>query len=181
MYSTGHGDVELSPDGRELYYVHHGRPTPTTDQRRLYTERMGFLDGTLDVFGKPGLRIHQSTSDEPVPSGVAPYRLRASARSLTIRAGARATLQAWVTSADGARLALENPLNRVAVRVADPTVVGVVVRPGGVASVTGRGAGSTTIRLIYQRRRAQGGYLSVFNEVGRGRRLVSATVRVRVR
>ena len=40
MYSTGHGDIEFSPDGRELYYVHHGRPTPTDPQRRLYTDRM---------------------------------------------------------------------------------------------------------------------------------------------
>src|SRR3954449_6214245 len=84
MYSTGHGDIERSPDGRQLYYVHHGRPTPTDPQRRLYTDRMRFLDRRLDVFGKPLLRIHQSTSDERIPSGVAPYRLRASARSLTI-------------------------------------------------------------------------------------------------
>jgi len=177
MYSTGHGDVELSPDGRELFYVHHGRPTPTTEDRRLYTERMEILDARLEVFGKPIVRIDQSTSDEPVPSGVAPYRLRASARALTVRRGSRAALQVLVTSADGARLALSNPLNRVVARVANPRVARVVLRRGGAARVTGLRPGRTTIRLVYQRLRAAGGYFAVTN----GARIVSATVRVRVR
>jgi Glycosyl hydrolases family 43 len=181
MFSTGHGDIEFSPDGRQLYYVHHGRPTATDPQRRLYTDRMRFLDARLDVFGKPALQILQSTSDEPVPSGVAPYRLRASARSLAVGPRGRATLQAWVTAADGARLALENPLNRVAFRVANPGVVRVVVRRGGVARVIARAPGTTRIRLAYQRQRARGGYFSVFDELGGERRPVAATVRVRVR
>ena len=65
MYSTGHGSLAFSPDRSEMYYVHHGRPTPDADQRRLYTERMTRPGGVLD--------IDQSTSDRPVPSGVAPY------------------------------------------------------------------------------------------------------------
>jgi hypothetical protein len=175
-YSTGHGDIELSPDGSQLYYVHHGRPTPDEPQRRLYTDRMSFLGGN-GVFGKPALAIHESTSDEPVPSGVAPYTIRASARSLSLRPGARAPLQAWVTSAQGARLALENPLNRVAMRSARPGVARLVVRSGGVARVIGGRRGTTTIRLTYQRRLASGGYRSV-RDAGR---LVTTTVRVRVR
>jgi glycosyl hydrolase family 43 len=181
MYSTGHGDIEFSPDGRELYYVHHGRPSATTEQRRLYTERMRFLDGALDVFGKPGLRIDQSTSDEPIPSGVAPYGLRPSAPSIDMRAGVRRRLAATVTSADGARLALDNPLNRVAFRVADRDIARVDRRRGGVVEVVGLRAGTTTIRLVYQRRRAHDGYFDVFDQVGSQRRWVAATVRVRVR
>jgi hypothetical protein len=181
MYSTGHGDIERSPDGRQLYYVHHGRPTPTDDQRRLYTDRMRFLDRTLDVFGKPRLQVRQSTSDERIPSGVAPYRLRSSARSLTMAPRARATLHAVVTSADGARLALGNPLNRVAFRVADDAVARVVVRRGGVAGIVARRPGTTRIRLVYQRARARGGYVSVWNQLGGKRRLVATTVRVHVR
>ena len=178
MYSTGHGDIERSPDGGQLFYVHHGRPSPTESQRRLYTDRMVFLDGSTNVFGKPALDIRQSTSDEPVPSGVAPYRIRASARTIALRRGARAPLQAWVTSAAGARLALENPLNRVAFHVADPDVARVVVRRGGAARVVGAGAGTTRVRLTYQRRLADGGYRSVANR--RGGPPVTTTVRVRV-
>ena len=181
MYSTGHGDLEASPDGRQLFYVHHGRPTPKTPERRLYTERMRFLDHRLAVFGKPALRIHQSTSDEPVPSGVAPYRIRASARRLAVRTGAQATLQAFVTSAGGARLALANPLNRVRFRVARPGVARVVARRGGYARVTGLRRGSTRIRLTYQRKRASGGYVRILDRFGSRRVPVATTVRVRVR
>jgi len=169
MYSTGHGDIEFSPDRRQMFYVHHGRPTPTEPQRRLYTDRMKFTSRL--VFGRPGLRIHQSTGDERVPSGVAPYRLRPSTRALTVRAGGRAPLQAWVTTARGVRVALANPLNRVVMRVADRRVARVVLRRGGAARVRGRRPGSTTIRLTYQRRLAAGGY----------RRLARARVHVRVR
>jgi hypothetical protein len=181
MYSTGHGDIELSPDGRQLYYVHHGRPTPTDNQRRLYTDRMQFFDGRLDVFGKPLLDIRQSTSDEPVPSGVAPFRLRTSTRSLALAAGSRGSLQAWVTSADGARLALANPLNRVTFRPANGRVVRVTVRRGGVARIVARRPGTTTIRVTYQRKRARGGYFTVANRIGGSWRPVTTTVRVRVR
>jgi len=63
MYSTGHGSLAFSPDRSEMYYVHHARPTPDAGRRRLYTERMTVSGGVLD--------IDQSTSDRPVPSGVA--------------------------------------------------------------------------------------------------------------
>ena len=114
MYSTGHGSLAFSPDRSEMYYVHHGRPTPDAGQRRLYTERMTASGGVLD--------IDQSTSDRPVPSGVAPYAMRASARSLRLRAGTTAKLAWRVASAEGASLALANPLNRVSATVADPRV-----------------------------------------------------------
>jgi beta-xylosidase len=169
MFSTGHGDIELSPDGRELFYVHHGRPSPTDPQRRLYTDRMRF-SGKL-VFGRPGLRIHQSTTDERVPSGVTPYRLRPSARELRVRAGGHAPLQAWVTTARGVRVALANPLNRVLMRVSDKHIARLVLRAGGAARVVGRRAGTTKIRLTYQRRLARGGYRS----------LARASVSLRVR
>src|SRR5215210_7422684 len=74
MYSTGHGSVAFSPDGGEMYYVHHGRPTPSEPQRRLYTERM-----TIDQ-----LTIDQAATDRPIHSGVAPYALPASPTAVTL-------------------------------------------------------------------------------------------------
>ena len=114
MYSTGHGSLAFSPDRGEMYYVHHGRPTTDAGQRRLYTERMTAAGGVLD--------IDQSTSDRPVPSGVAPYAMTASASSLRLRAGTTARLTWRVASAGGASLALANPLNRVSARVANSRV-----------------------------------------------------------
>jgi hypothetical protein len=153
MYSTGHGSIATSPDGTELYYVHHGRPSPDEPQRRLYTERMRLLGGKLS--------IEQSTSDEPIPSGVAPYRLRASARALVMRAGTSRRLRWSVTSADGARLALENPLNRVKADVS-----GDAARVGDDGVVVARHRGRATITLTYQRKLAAGGYRDVVDARG---------------
>ncbi len=169
MYSTGHGSLAFSPDRSEMYYVHHGRPTADADQRRLYTERMTLRAGVLD--------IDQSTSDRPVPSGVAPYAITASAHSLRLRAGKTAQLDWQVASADGASLALANPLNRVVATVADARVA--EIRPaadGAGGTVVAKAAGRTTITLSYQRERAAGGYFDVFDHA----RPVSQTVKVKV-
>ncbi len=158
MYSTGHGSIATSPDGRELYYVHHGRPSPDEPQRRLYTERMRLLGGKLS--------IEQSTSDEPMPSGVAPYRLRASAPVLALRAGDSRRLRWTVSSADGALLAVGNPLNRVEAHVTGDAARLDDAGPEGVR-VVARRKGRATITLTYQRRLAGGGYRDVFDARGR--------------
>ena len=157
-----------SPDGSENYYVHHGRPS-TTPPRGLYTERMTASGGVLD---------RPSTIERPVPSGVAPYAITASARSLRLRAG-KASRLAWrVTSAEGASLALANPLNRVSATVADMRVAEVHLGPGGAeGTVVAKAAGRTRITLSYQRELAAGGYFDVFDDA----RPVSLTVNVKVR
>jgi hypothetical protein len=169
MYSTGHGSLAFSPDRSEMYYVHHGRPTPDAAQRRLYTERMTLQAGVLD--------IDQSTSDRPVPSGVAPYALTARRSALRLRTGMTRRLRWRVASADGARLALANPLNRVVAKVADPRIAEIQPAADGTGgTVVAKTAGRTTITLSYQRERAAGGYFDVFDDT----RPVSETVKVRV-
>jgi GH43 family beta-xylosidase len=169
MYSTGHGSFAVSPDGRQLYYVHHGRPSPTEPQRRLYTER-AFLDP-----GSLGLSIDQATSDRPIPSGVAPYSMGASSRTVYLRSGSSKRLAWRVWSADGAALALGNPLNRVRATVANPSVASVAPDAGGSSgTVTAHAPGRTTVTLTYQREHASGAYVDVYN----GRRPVSVRVSV---
>ena len=167
MYSTGHGSFAVSPDSRELYYVHHGRPSPTEPQRRLYTERAVLDPGSL------GLSIDQATTDRPIPSGVAPYSMR-SARSLYLRSGSSKPLTWQVASADGALLALDNPLNRVRATSADPAVASVTDSGGSAGTVVAHAPGRTTLTLTYQREHASGAYVDVYN----GRRLVSVRVTV---
>jgi hypothetical protein len=135
-------------------------------------------EGT-DPFGAPILSIDQSTSDEPVPSGVAPYSIRASVAALTTGEGASQSLSWTVTSADGAKLALFNPLNRVHARVADRRIARVTAAGDG-GTVTGRRAGTTTLTLTYQRERASGRYRDVRNVEGARRELVRLTVPIRV-
>ena len=173
MYSTGHGSFAVSPDGRQLYYVHHGRPSPTEPQRRLYTER-AFLDP-----GSLGLSIDQATSDRPIPSGVAPYSMGASARTVYLRSGSSRSLAWRVWSAEGAALALGNPLNRVRATSANPAVASVAADAGGSSgTVTAHTPGRTTVTLTYQREHASGAYVDVFNLGRYGRQPVSVRVTV---
>ncbi|MBA2535283.1 MAG: family 43 glycosylhydrolase [Rubrobacter sp.] len=157
MYSTGHGSIASSPDSSQTYYVHHARPSATGGPRKLYTERL-FMQGTApDANGNPTLDVDQTTSDRPVPSGVAPYSISASATSV-----ARGTWHVrWqVSSASGARLALANPLNRVTVSLDRPgTVTPDADGQGATATLNGKG----TARLTYQRQKAAGTYEDVHN------------------
>ena len=157
MYSTGHGGIAYSSDGAQSYYVHHGRPSDAGGPRKLYTERL-FMQGTPpDANGNPTLDIDQTTSDRPVPSGVAPYSISASATSV-----ARGTWHVgWkVSSVSGALLALTNPLNRVMVSLDRlGTVTPDADGQGATVNLNGRG----TARLTYQRKKASGAYEDVYN------------------
>jgi GH43 family beta-xylosidase len=179
MYSTGHGSVAFSPDGTEAFYVHHGRPTPTEPQRRLYTDRMYFGRAGVDSFGYPILSIDAATSDRPIPPGVAPYSIRASSRHLRLRRGTAATVSWQVRSARGAALALTNPLNGVRVTSANPRVATVSATATG-ATVFGEHRGQTRITVTYQRELSAGGYRDVFNIVGHHLQPVSVTISVKV-
>ncbi len=176
-YSPGHGSFASSPDQTQLYYVHHGRPSPDVSQRRLYTDQLAFSFTHLDPWGNPLLTADEATSDRPIPSGVAPYRFRASHRALVLRRGSSRSIRFQVLSADGVPLALENPLNRVRISVSDPAVARATVNPDGTsATVTGGSRGRTALLLVYQRQLAGGAYRDVHQ--GRKRR---QTVALRLR
>jgi GH43 family beta-xylosidase len=153
LYSTGHGSVIASPDGTQLYYVHHGRPT-TTSARALYTARL-HLDGH-------GLSIDESTSDEPLPPGTAPLTMRSDDRVLHARPGHAATSTVHVSSRAGAEFDLTNPLNRLRVELRPPGAGSVEVS-GGKITVTTTGRRPALLIATYQRQRADGTYVDVAN------------------
>jgi hypothetical protein len=177
MYSTGHGSIAFSPDGTQLYYVHHGRPDPT-EGRRLYTERMHLDAGPSGPGGVPTLRIDQATGDRPIPSGVAPYRLRPSEWVVVVRRGSGEQVDWQVTNADDAALALGNPLNRVRAAVADPAVATIESSDADSATVVGRRVGYTRLELTYQRQLSTGEYEDTYNLWPGRRQPVSAIVHV---
>lgn len=164
VYSTGHGSFITTPDGTESYYVYHGRSS-TTGGRRLYTDRMYIDETKLDADGNPVIWVDQSTSDRPVPSGTAPYTMRADVDTLfiDIEEGNSASFSVDIESASGAKLPLANVLNRVQATVADEDIADVSV-DGGNVTVTSKDAGSTTITLTYQRLSSSGEYYDVQNE-----------------
>lgn len=162
MYSTGHGGIIASPDGSQLYYVHHGRPNPTTN-RRLYTDRLLFDDRHPDANGNATMRIVQSTTDEPMPSGVAPYSITASPAAVNLARGGSQQVVADVRSTDGGALALGNPLNRVSATIGDPSIASLTDATGSGVQVVAEQPGQTWLRLTYQRQLSDGSYRNVVN------------------
>jgi len=158
-YGPGHGGFAWSPDATQLYFVHHARPSIDAE-RHLYTDRVNFSFSALDPWGNPTLSIDESTSDEPVPSGVAPYRITASTRQVSLAPGGSATVTWQVLSADGVPLALGNVLNRVRGSSSDPGVA-TITSSADAATITGRSAGRTVLTLTYQRERQNGTYRDV--------------------
>jgi hypothetical protein len=152
MYSTGHGSVVASPNGSQLYYVHHGRPS-TTSPRAIYTSAMRVGDG---------LTMRSSTSDEPLPPGVGPIAVRTTDRLLRTVAGRPVSTTAHVRSAPGAEFDLANPLNRVRATLW-PAGAGTVAVDGNRVTVTPNRRGLTMVTVVYQRELAAGGYRDVAN------------------
>jgi hypothetical protein len=163
LYSTGHGSIAGSPDGRERYYVHHGRPA-TTAARALYTSAL--------TIGPGGMAIESSTSDEPVPSGVGPLGIHAD--DPVLHAPASTTVH--VRSAPGAEFDLANPLNRLRATLR-PADAGTVSVRDGVVTVTAHRRAVLTV--VYQREHADGTYHDVANLHGGKRTPVARTLPVR--
>ncbi|MFZ3572994.1 family 43 glycosylhydrolase [Streptomyces sp. BH097] len=173
MYSTGHGSLTTSPDGSELYYVHHGRTSPTSPDRVVYTERLRIDDRAA---GFPRLTIDQSTGDEPVPSGTAPFTF--TARPVAVRVGGTADTVCAVRSAAGAAFDLTAPENRLRAELRPAGPASVSVEDGRV-TLRGLRRGTARLTLVYQRRRADGSYRDV-HQARRGGRPEAVTVTVPV-
>jgi hypothetical protein len=133
-------------------------PSPDEPQRRLYTERMRLLGGKLS--------IEQSTSDEPIPSGVAPYRLRASARRSVLRAGASRTCPLDGDERRRRRARARQSAQPRPARVWSRAARRPRMPAGRRDSSSPARPGRATITLTYQRRLAGGGYRDVFDARG---------------
>ena len=110
---------------------------------------------------------HRPGDERPAdPVGGGAYSMRR-ARSLYLRSGSSKPLTWQVASADGALLALDNPLNRVRATSANSAVASVTDSGGSAGTVVAHAPGRTTVTLTYQREHASGAYVDVYN----GRRL----------
>src|SRR5699024_9053612 len=110
---------------------------------------------------RDALRMRQSTQEEPVPSGVAPYELRVHIDAVDLSAGAR-TVRWEVCTSTGTSVALGYPVNRVVAEVEPGSVAGVEAADEQ-AVFRGREPGDAVLTLRYQRRRADGTFADVTN------------------
>lgn len=154
VYSTGHGSVVDGQRPGERYYVFHGRPNPDTE-RSLYTGALR-LDPNSD-----SLDIVESTADEPILSGVAPYELRTDSIQADLASG-RAEVSWQVRAAAGGRMDLSHPANRVVAEIQHGDGVSMDSGPDGLVL---RGFPQAGARLVlrYQRQRADGQYFDIRN------------------
>jgi hypothetical protein len=126
------------------------------------------------------MSIAASTSDEPIPSGVAPYSVTAIPAAVLLAPGGSQEVTADVRSAHGASLALGNPLNRVSATIGDPSVASLADASGQGVRVTAGSPGRTWLRLTYQRQLSGGGYRDVVNTGPVGQHPVTVVVPVTV-
>lgn len=159
LFSTGHGSVVQSPDGRQWFYVHHGRPS-IRENRRLYTQSM-----RIDSNETPAIAIVASADDQPLPSGVAPLRIVASPAQLALRPDQSDAVEIKVTSAIDAAFDLTNPRNRLRAELL-PDSAGNVTVAGKRVEVTTAGTSAMRLRVYYQRQLTDGRYVDVANPDG---------------
>nr|WP_228047150.1 glycoside hydrolase family 43 protein [Saccharopolyspora sp. HNM0983] len=155
LYSTGHGSAVDGQRPGERYYVFHGRPAPDTD-RRLYT-------GALHLDPDAGsLDITESTADEPVPSGVAPYEISTDVDEVDLTSG-RGAVSWAVRTAGGGRMDLAHPANRVVPEIRNGEGVSLVEHGPDGAVLRGSPRDGASLVLRYQRQRADGRYVDIRN------------------
>jgi hypothetical protein len=95
IYSTGHGSIVASPprsgghgvgaqqvtlqtpEGSELFYVHHARNS-TTAGRSIYTTRLTLDESEIRVDPSGALGMHLTSLDQPLPQNTYPIRMQAS-------------------------------------------------------------------------------------------------------
>ncbi|KAF4978207.1 hypothetical protein FZEAL_5368 [Fusarium zealandicum] len=129
IYSTGHGSIVASPprsrrlkvgaqevtlqtpEGSELFYVHHAR-NDTSNDRSIYTTRMTLDDKAIYVGSDDALSMHLTPLDQPLPRNTYPIQMKFScsgSRKLGLRFNVR------VVSKPGAPFDLLEDSNRVVV------------------------------------------------------------------
>ncbi|MDR1440641.1 MAG: family 43 glycosylhydrolase [Clostridiales bacterium] len=159
IYSTGHGSFVQSPDGSELFHVYHGRPS-NAGNRFLYTNRAVLDTEQLDNDGNPVLRVEQIMSDQPMPSGVAPYSIEINE---TPSGDEAIDVTFTVRNAAGGALELENSANRVSVESSDESAASFAPSGNSGGTVTLLSDAPVTVTFAYQRLSIGGEYFDVYN------------------
>ncbi|KAK2743484.1 hypothetical protein FQN55_007255 [Onygenales sp. PD_40] len=144
IYSTGHGSIISSPpcngragehdfthrtpDGAELFYVHHGR-NDTTQDRSIYTTRMTLDEKAMRVGSDDAITMHLTSLDQPLPRGTYPIEIEASCSRKTERKGGR-KYTVRVVSSPGGSFDLVEASNRVVALPGDRAATSVVAEDG---------------------------------------------------
>ena len=184
IYSTGHGSIVASPprpggkgggekvgaqdvmvrtpEGAELFYVHHARDS-TDNDRSIYTTRMTLDESAVRFGSDDAISMHLTPFDQPLPKWTYPIELEAkcsgdssSARHFSVR----------VTSLPGALFDITEHSNRVVAFPGDREATAVGEddeRQGSVVLKFDDGAGAIK-GLAYQRLGVDGGWSTIVSK-----------------
>lgn len=185
IYSTGHGSVVASPprsrrdrvgaqdvthrtpDGSELFYIHHARNATTRD-RSIYTTRLTLDESAVRVGagGDGAVSMHLTPLDQPLPRGTYPITLdvRCSGGNSTLLGGGQQQQQQLavrVLSKTGAPFDLAEDSNRVVALPGAREAVSVTETEDGGSFVLGFGEDYILRELAYQRLGVDGSWFTV--------------------
>ncbi len=162
LYSTGHGCWITSPDDTQLYHVYHGRPNMTTT-RYLYTDQFVFDPEVVDSNGVPMITVNQVIGDQPIPSGVAPYKMDLTCAPKADNP-AQYDVTFDVTNKDGGSLYLDYSANRVNVTFSNPAAATYTQKDNYSGTIELLTDEEVTATFTYQRQKADGSYFDILND-----------------
>ncbi|KAH7311419.1 beta-xylosidase [Stachybotrys elegans] len=167
IYSTGHGSVVASPprdkkyvmgaqeitlhtpEGCELFYIHHGR-NDTTSARSIYTTRMTLDESPGAIGSYNAISMHLTPLDQPVPRHTAPLHMDVEYDEEQVKVR--------VTSKPGAAFDLVEASNRVVAHPDGETATSVKELEGGWFAVQ---FSNKAHEVAYQRLRVDGSWSTV--------------------
>ncbi|PGH16599.1 hypothetical protein AJ79_01705 [Helicocarpus griseus UAMH5409] len=179
IYSTGHGGIVASPasgsykvgdaqevtrrtpEGAELFYIHHGR-NDTAHDRSIYTTRMKLDESAIHVGSDDAITMDLTPLDQPLPRETYPIRMEVKCswnRKFSVR----------VVSKQGASFDFSEESNRVVALPDDKMATSVEAEQGdGQEGSEGSYAlgfdGGDVSELAYQRQSVDGSWDTVVRE-----------------
>jgi len=154
-----------TPETSELFYVHHGRNSTTSD-RSLYTTRMEL---EMEKDGALNLTMNLQTRDQRIAEGTSPYSMKLKSSSPSGRClnlcSNKSNFEVEVFSSSGAQFDLSYPHHRLQARL-EPQDLGLAKVKEGTGKVevdlkesNNRKGGKVVVS--YQRRSVDGSFNSI--------------------
>lgn len=181
IYSTGHGSMVASPpqdgnvnvgaqevtlqtpEGSELFYVHHAR-NDTTHNRCIYTTRMTLNGSAIHVGSDDAIKMHLTSVDQRLPKETYPIQMKARCAESSDSIGAGLEFQVRVVSKTSAPFDLGEGSNRVVSLPEGKEAITIEADSRQEGSFIIRFGGIAVSELAYQRLSADGSWVTVVRE-----------------
>ena len=152
--APGYGSITLSPDGTE-YFCNYTAKLDGLGSLRLMNGRITF-GGTDAGTGAPLVSVSNSTGDQAVPSGTAPFTIKLSDSVSSLEPDGTQEISYEIESAAGGIIAKNSKSHLVMASIANENVAEIVSLSPGSVEIKGLAVGKTTLTLKYMKRLSNG-------------------------